>query len=189
MLRTCLTFYFQNNGTENRLLFPDQFLLLPSFTNVRGMDPDGDLEAFYFLFDDLVPCVAGRKVWTLREKAIKLISEAKKVVSVLDEAFTILALMNYWERWTGNGTARWPDSKAGNCQYMGWADAAYVQFDELCKRIREQRQTRLNKKLEQMYLVRSRSLLTGGGPHSQRLGGLVETNVEVYNELDSEEED
>jgi hypothetical protein len=141
-------------------------------------------------FDDLVPCVVGRKVWTLREKAIKLISEAKKVVSVLDEAFTILALMNYWERWTGKGkTARWTDSKAGNYQYMGWADAAYVQFDELCKRIREQRQTRLNKKLEQMYLVRSRSLLAGGGPHSQRLGGLVETNVEEYNELGSEEED
>jgi hypothetical protein len=118
-----------------------------------------------------------------------LISEAKKVVSVLDEAFTILALMNYWERWTGNGTARWTDSKAGNHQYMGWADAAYVQFDELRKRIREQRQTRLNKKLEQMYSARSRSLLVGGGPLSQRLGGLVETNVEVYNELDSEEED
>jgi hypothetical protein len=119
----------------------------------------------------------------------KLISEAKKVVSVLDEAFTILALMNYWERWTGNGTARWTDSKAGNYQYMGWADVAYLQFDELCKRIREQRQTRLNKKLEQMYLARSRSLLAGGGPHSQRLGRLVETNVKVYNELDSEEED
>jgi hypothetical protein len=141
-------------------------------------------------FDDLIPYVAGRKVWTLREKAIKLISEAKKVVSVLDEEpFTILALMNYWERWTGSGTARRTDSKAGNYQYMGWADAAYVQFDELCKRIREQRQTRLNKKLEQMYLARSRSLLAGGGPHSQRLGGLVKTNVEVYNELDSEEED
>jgi hypothetical protein len=154
------------------------------------MDPDGDLEALYFFFDDLVPCVAGQKVWTLREKAIKLISEAKKVVSVLDEAFTILALMNYWERWTGNGTARWTDSKAGgNYQYMGWADAAYLQFDELCKRICEQRQTRLNKKLEQMYLTRSHSLLAGGGPHSQRLDGLVETNVEVYNELDSEEED
>jgi hypothetical protein len=37
---------------------------------------------------------------------MKLISEAKKVVSVLDEAFTILALMNYREKWTGNGTAR-----------------------------------------------------------------------------------
>ena len=119
-----------------------------------------------------------------------MISEAKKVVSVLDEAFTILALMNHWERWTGKGkTARWTDSKAGNYQCTGWADAAYVQFDELCKQIREQRQTRLNKKLEQMYLARSRSLLAGGGPHSQRLCGLVETNVEVYNELDSEEED
>jgi hypothetical protein len=189
LLRTCLTFYFQNNGTENRLLFPDQFLLLPSFTNVRGIDLDGDLEAFYFFFDDLFPCVAGQKAWTLREKATKLISEAKKVVSVLDEAFTILALMNDWERWTGNGTARWTGSKAGNYQYMGWADAAYLQFDELYKRICEQRQTRLNKKLEQMYLARSRSLLAGGGPNSQRMGGLVETNVEVYNELDSEEED
>jgi hypothetical protein len=63
------------------------------------MDPDGDIQAFSFFFDELVPCVAGRKVWTLREKASKLISEAKQVVSVLDEAFAILALMNYWERW------------------------------------------------------------------------------------------
>ncbi len=109
---------------------------------------------------------------------------------MLDEAFTILALMNYWERWTGNGTARWTDSKAGNYQYMGWADAAYVQFDELCKQIREQRQTRLNKKLEQMYLARSRSLLAGGGPHSRQLmGEQVEPTVEVYNELDSEDDD
>ncbi len=143
-----------------------------------------------FCFDDLVPCVAGWKVWTLREKAIKLISEAKKVVSVLDEAFTTLAaLMNYWERWTGNGMARWTDSKAGNYQYMGSADAAYVQFDELCKQICEQRQTRLNKRIEQMYLARSCSLLAGEGQHSQPLGELVEINVEVYNKLESEEED
>jgi hypothetical protein len=46
------------------------------------MDPNGDLEAFYFVFDDLVPCVAGQKVWALREKAMKLISEANKVVSI-----------------------------------------------------------------------------------------------------------
>jgi hypothetical protein len=92
-----------------------------------------------------------------------------------------------WQR-NGNGTARWTDSKAGNYQYMGWADAAYIQFDELCKRMCEQRQTTLINKLEQMYLARSRSLLAGGRPHSRRLGGLVERNVEVYNELDSEEE-
>jgi hypothetical protein len=51
--------------------------------------------------------VAGQKVWTLREKAIKLISEAKKVVSMLDEAFTILALMNYTGR--GGLAMEWQD--------------------------------------------------------------------------------
>jgi hypothetical protein len=69
------------------------------------MDPDGDLEAFYLFF------MTWSLAWLverygLYEKAIKLISEAKKVVSVLNEAFTILALMNYWERWTGNGASR-----------------------------------------------------------------------------------
>ncbi len=108
---------------------------------------------------------------------------------MLDEAFTVLALENYWKRWNDTGTAIWTDSRVGNYQYMGWADAAYVQFDALCKQIGEQRQNAANMKLEQVYLARSRSLLAGGGSHSQRMGGLVETNVEVYNELDSEEED
>jgi hypothetical protein len=55
-----------------------------------------------------------------------LISEAEKVVSVLDEAFTIFTLKNYWKRRNNTGTAIWTDSRVGNYQYMGWADAAYV---------------------------------------------------------------
>jgi hypothetical protein len=85
-----------------------------------------------------------------------LISEAKKVVSVLDEAFTALALKNYWKRWNNTGTAMWTDSRVGNYQYMGWADAAYVQFDSLCKQIREQRKRASNMKLEREYLARPR---------------------------------
>jgi hypothetical protein len=76
-----------------------------------------------------------------------LISEAKKVVSVLDEAFTVFALKNYWKRWNNTGTAILTDSRAGNYQYMGWADAAYVQFDGLCKQIREQGKSAPNMKL------------------------------------------
>jgi hypothetical protein len=59
------------------------------------MDPNGDIEAFCYFFEHLVPCVAGQKIWTQRERANKLISEAKKVLSVLDKAFTVLALKNY----------------------------------------------------------------------------------------------
>ncbi len=177
MLKTCLTLYFQHNATETRLQYPD--ILLGNLTNVRGMDPDGDIEAFSFFFDELVPCVAGRKVWTLREKASKLISEAKQVVSVLDEAFAILALMNYWERWISHGMAKWTDSRASNNQYMGWADAAYVHFHELCKQICEQRKNEMNKKLEKMYLARSRSLLAGRGSKTRGIGEQVEIQVEI----------
>jgi hypothetical protein len=101
--------------------------------NVRGMAMDDDREAFFVLFDILVPAVAGHKIWTPRQKAVRLISESKKVVSVLDEAFTILALENYWARWHEGATARWTDSRQDNYyQYMGWADAAYTCFDQLC---------------------------------------------------------
>jgi hypothetical protein len=120
-------------------------------------------------------------------------------MTILDESLSqesdwstvLLALKNYWRRWNNTGTAIWTDSRAGNYQYMGWADAAYVQFDGIYKRIREQCQSASNMKLEQAYLARSCSRLAGGGPHSRRLmGGQVETNVmEVYNKLDSEDED
>jgi hypothetical protein len=73
----------------------EETITLEIITDVREMDPNGDIEAFCYCFDHLVPCVAGRKIWTQREKANKLISEAKKVLSVLDKAFTVLALKNY----------------------------------------------------------------------------------------------
>jgi hypothetical protein len=180
--------FVSDNCTENTHLLHEETITLKVITNVREMDPNGDIEAFCYFFDHLVHCVAGQKVWTQREKANKLISEANKVVSVLDKASTVLALKNYWKRWNNTGTAIWTDSRVGSYQYMGWADTPYVQFDSLCKRIREQRKRASNMKLEREYLERSRMQLSGGGPHSRRLiVGHVEINVEVYNELDSED--
>jgi hypothetical protein len=84
--------FLSDNRTENTHLLHEETITFEKITDVRGMDPNGDMEAFCYFFDHLVPCVAGRKVWTQREKANKLISEAKKVVYVLDKAFTVLAL-------------------------------------------------------------------------------------------------
>jgi hypothetical protein len=39
-----------------------------------------------------------------------------------------------------------------------------------------------------MFLAGSRSLLAGGGSKTREFGKQIETHVEVYNELDSEEE-
>jgi hypothetical protein len=84
--------FLSDNRTENTHLLHEETITLEIITNVREMDPNGDIEAFCYFFDHLVPCVAGQKVWTQREKVNKLISEAKKLVSVLDKAFTVLAL-------------------------------------------------------------------------------------------------
>ena len=159
---------------------------LTCLTDVRAID--GDWEAFCFFFDELVPCVAGLKVWTAAEKSSNLISQAKKVVTVLDEAFTILALENYWPRWMGNEKALWTDSRQGNYQYMGWHDDAYARFDVLCNKINEQRQTESNRALERQYLAKARECqATLGNARNQRAGQLSR-GVTIYNELDEEED-
>jgi hypothetical protein len=85
--------FLSNNCTENTHLLHEEAVTLETITDVREMDPNGDIEAFCYFFDHLVPCVAGQNVWT----------QAKKVVSVLDEAFTVLALKNYRKRWNIKG--------------------------------------------------------------------------------------
>jgi hypothetical protein len=94
--------------------------------------------------------MVGRKIWAERQKAVRLILESKKAVSVLDKAFTILAWENYWACWHEGATAMWTDSRQGNYQYMGWADVAYTRFDQLCTPLRVQRQMEINKELESL---------------------------------------
>jgi hypothetical protein len=154
--------------TEQRAFFPAQLDKLENLTNVRGMTLDGDPMAFQLFFDKLLPAVAGRKLWTARDRATKTISEATKLVTVLDEAFLILALENYWPRWstihqTVKVSTQWTDNRSGNYQYMGWADAAYRRFDVLCHRIRDQRQTTVNKELERIFLTNAREDMANGG--------------------------
>jgi hypothetical protein len=179
--------------TEQRAFFPAQLDKLENLTNVRGMTLDGDPMAFQLFFDKLLPAVAGRKLWTARDRATKTISEATKLVTVLDEAFLILALENYWPRWstihqTVKVSTQWTDNRSGNYQYMGWADAAYRRFDVLCHRIRDQRQTTVNKELERIFLTNAREDMANGGDERQR-PAIRENELEIYDELDEEDED
>ena len=107
---------------------------------------------------------------------------------MLDEAFTILALENYWARWHEGATARWTDSRLGNYQYMGWADAAYTRFDQLCTLLQAQRLTEINKELEIVFLAWARVQLAGGDAPLEHWIGQAARGVEVYNELDDDED-
>jgi hypothetical protein len=59
--------FLSDNCTENTHLLHEETITLEIITDVREMNPNGDIEAFCYFFDHLVPCVAGRKIWTQRK--------------------------------------------------------------------------------------------------------------------------
>jgi hypothetical protein len=77
-----------------------------------------------------MPCVAGKKVWTNRDKMACAITDGGKI-TITDEAFTELCLLNYWDKWSAKEPAKWTDARKGNCSFKGWSNDAYQQFDKL----------------------------------------------------------
>ncbi len=149
-------------------------------------DDADNFEAFWLFFDRLVANIAGKKVWTNRDKVGEPITLGGKI-TIVDEAFTILAIQNYWPKWFSNTgvpeKALWTDSRQGNAQYMGWDDQAYSRFDTLCRRIQMQRQTAHSKHLEQRFQQKATfEYATMGGRKGNRQGR-TEPSIVVFNEL------
>jgi hypothetical protein len=76
-------------------------------------EPINLLQEDYF---NLMPCVAGKKVWTSRDKMACAITDGGKI-TITDEAFTELCLLNYWDKWSTNRPAKWTDARKGNCNF------------------------------------------------------------------------
>lgn len=142
-------------------------------------------DPFWIFFDKLVPNVAGRKVWSNKIKVSRTITESG-CVTITDEAFTILAIENYWERWMDpRKSAKWTDSRRGNQQFMGWSDEAYTRYDNACKLIKTQRATPVSKQLENQFKTRARNLYANGRVLS-RCDARKEPQVEIFDELEIE---
>jgi hypothetical protein len=125
-----------------------------TYANVRDMTHlGGDFVPFWTFFDKFVPNVAGKKVWSNKVKILATITDSGCVM-ITDEAFTVVALENYWDRWYNQKTAKWTDSRHGKQQFMGWSDEAYTRYDEVCKRIKKQWSTKTSKGLEKEFKMR-----------------------------------
>jgi hypothetical protein len=138
-----------------RKQFPGIYASPNVFSNVRAScDESEGFEPFWLFFDRLIANIAGKKVWTNRDKVGERISTGGKI-TIVDEAFTILAIQNYWPKWFSTTgvpePARWTDSRQGNSQYMGWHEDAYSKFDQLCRRIQAQRLTAQSQTLEKTF--------------------------------------
>lgn len=118
------------------LLEKDDYCL-DDFLNVRS-DPVNK-KGFFQFFDKFVTCVAGRKNWTPAVKVNMPLSNCNKV-SISDEAFAEIVLINYWNRWVHNKSTKWTDNRNGNVEYQGWNPLGHLEYNKIYKRIKSQRE-------------------------------------------------
>jgi hypothetical protein len=173
--------------TALRKEFPGIFEAPAIFSDVRACNVTSNFEPFWLFFDRLIANVAGKKIWTNRDKVGEPITKGNKI-TIVDEAFTILAIENYWPKWFSNqgvkAPAQWTDSCQGNSQYMGWHEDAYKRFDLICRRIQHQRSSIQSKHLElhfQQKAMEEYATMRGGARARTR----EEPTMRVFNELNN----
>ena len=164
--------------------FPEFLRTEGAFSNVRYVGDRRDEQEVrarsWCFFDVLVPCIAGKKIWTSQMKVAKTISESN-CVTVVDEAFTVLCIENYWNKWVNGGVTLWTQSRTGNTGYMGWDKKAYTRFVVLCKHIKEERLSGISREIEVQF--RDAAILANKGNigMKKRRGG---DDVPTFDELD-----
>ena len=178
-----LTNVVPNTGLMQDENVPNFLKFEAAFSNARGNDrnnEDSIIRSWYF-FSALVPSIAGKKIWKSDVMMSKKITDSG-CVTCLDEAFTILCIENYWNKWVNKGVTAWTKSRTGNTGFMGWDKRAYTRFVELCRRIKRQRDESASDDLEHWFQEKASAEFGSGRGSSRRRFG--ETDVETYDELD-----
>ena len=143
-----------------------------------------DEDILFQFFGKFVPAVAGRKIWKPEAMQSRNISDPS-LVSTTDEAFTVLCLENYWEKWNHEsyGQCRWTETRRGNKRFSGWHENAYTRFSELCKDIAADRaDSDRNNHLETRFRNKAVAFFRGkGGKRKRRQKDVCH---ETYDELD-----
>jgi hypothetical protein len=146
-----LTIYvaYYNAGLLKDEDFPDYCRDKTAFSDVRGVTEVNEESStrFWYFFSALVPSIAGKKIWTQEIMLSKSIEESL-CITIVDEAFTVLCIENYWEKWVNKGEAVWTGTRSGNTGFMGWQTDGYKHFVALCKRIELQRKDDVSEELE-----------------------------------------
>jgi hypothetical protein len=137
----------------------------------------------------LISSIAGKKLWVNHDKVGERITKGKKI-TITDEAFTVLAIQNYWPTWFGDmrggkQSALWTDSRQGNTQYMGWHEDAYSRFDILCRNIQKQRNSPQSKQLETVFQQKATKEYATLGGRARARAQRQEPTVRVFNELNN----
>jgi hypothetical protein len=172
-----------------------------AYLPLRNVSTEIAKKHFFTLFDSMIECVAGKKVWTPKAKVRSHISASGKI-SITDEAFVLLCLENYWEKWNSVSTGvvvpefgvagrekpltRWTDARRGHCQFGGWEKEGLHRFNALCHESKNSRSAETCQNAENEFLLyaRDRYGITGEkGVKSAGKGILDRDFVEVFDDF------
>jgi len=176
---------FNNRGEE--------FFTFEEFCTLRRATSDREKRAFFWFFNAFLECVCGANIWRTA-KTTQLVSAARetngsKIVSISDEAFGLLLIDNYFEKWqilaegdvedtepaqqAESGTG-WGKKKAnsrrpgkytkkamGHCKYGGWNSNGIQQFNALRKLVEQDRACPQAEQMEKELLAFCRTSAAG----------------------------
>ena len=119
--------------------------------------------AYFFFIEHLLECVAGKKEWKKDKWSCKI----SNVVSVSDEAFALLLLSNSWEVFKEyavvkasqemSGTKlvakpKYTSKRGGSRRFEGWTRAGIAEYNTLCQRIVQDRNSDMGEQFESEFL-------------------------------------
>jgi hypothetical protein len=161
------------------------FFTLDSLCKLRRSITQEEKTAFRWFFGEFLDCVCGRRSWG-HHKYHDLISEAVNrdtgtaVVTVSDEAFGLLLLETYLEKWKKKFYAKrkgevikgkldgvYTASSKGNYEFGGWSRAAMKKFTYYCNLVKEDRGSTAAHNMEVDFLTHMQQTPEGTRIHEK----------------------
>ncbi len=130
-----------------------------------------EMEAYLWSSGKLLECVCGKRAWGKRKYQTTMSEATEKVtgeliVTVSDEAFALLLFENYIEKWIQRYdeeiagvetkkriTGKYTRSSIGYNEYVGWSEDGVIRFNELCNIVKDDRNSRNAKEVEEEILA------------------------------------
>jgi hypothetical protein len=194
-------------GNENLITDDLEFFSLDMICKLRQANTDEEMKAFQWFFGEFMECVSGKRVWS-RYKYHDLISEALnrdtgvQIVTVSDEAFALLLLDNYIEKWKtkfvaklqGKGLEKRIDGKYTaatrvNFVFGGWSRAGQKKFNYYVNKVKEDRASSKAGDMERKFLLHMQQTPTGKKIHERlqlRMASADRNNQESGEESECE---
>ena len=114
-------------------------------------------KAYFFFFEHLLENVAGKQLW----KKQKYMAEVSKCVSVLDEGYCLLLLLNSYQLYAEQATKekgdkcvvkpKYTGQHGSNKRFEGWTHEGLLAYNDICQKLVKDR--RDNKVLDEEFLA------------------------------------